>query len=123
MDISTVIAQILGIFFVVIGASMIIDGRGTADVMKEAIDSKSYLWSWGVAGVATGAIIIPLNNIWTSGMPLVITVMGWLALLKGTFILLFPNITASVYRKFSTPTLFVVAGIVAVALGLSLIYW
>jgi hypothetical protein len=112
----------LGIFFLVVGISMVVDGKGTAAVMQEAVQRKEYLWMWGLAATATGAIILPLNNMWTSGLPLLITVMGWLALLKGIFILIFPGAAVSLYRKLGTSGLFVFAGIVAIALGLFLLY-
>ena len=122
IDISSVIAEALGIFFVVMGAAMVVNGKETAAVIEEAAQNKGYLWLWGFLALAVGAVIVSLNNLWTSGLPLVITILGWLALIKGAFILVFPGATASLYRKVGHSNLIVFAGIVALVIGFALLY-
>ncbi|MGB7957952.1 MAG: hypothetical protein WCF77_03890 [Minisyncoccia bacterium] len=122
MNISVVFAQILGIFFVVVGASMVVNKKLTTAAVEEAIRDQGSLWMWGFLAVITGAVIIPLNNMWTSGLPLVITILGWLALIKGVLILFFPAAMVSLYRKFIKESMMIPAGLVVFVLGLVLLY-
>jgi len=122
MDISVVLAQILGIFFVVVGASMVVNKKATKAAMEEAVQNRGYLWMWGFLAILTGAVIVVLNNVWTSGLPLVITILGWLAIIKGVFILFFPDAAVSVYRKFNKEGLLVFSGLVVIVIGLILFY-
>lgn len=101
---------------------MVVNGKEAAAVLEEAAQNKGYLWLLGFLALATGAVIVALNNVWTSGLPLVITIMGWLALIKGAFIFVFPSVVAHVYRKFGKSSMIVGAGVVALVIGFALLY-
>ncbi len=123
MDISIAIAQVLGIFFVLVGLSMVAQSKATAAAIEASVENKGTLWLWGFIALLVGAVIIVLNNAWASGLQLLVTVIGWIALLKGIFILFFPGAAVSLYRKFNMSGMLVFCGVVAFVLGLVLIYW
>ena len=118
-----VIAQVLGIFFVVVGVSMVANGKATAAAVEESVQNKGMMFMWGILALLIGAVIVVFNNAWTSGLALLVTILGWLALIKGTFILLFPGVAASLYKKCGKSGMLVVAGVVIAVLGLVLLYW
>ena len=123
MDFSIVIAQVLGIFFVVAGISMVANGKATAVAVEESAQNKGMMFMWGILALLIGAVIVVLNDVWTSGLTLLVTILGWLALVKGMFILLLPDPAATLYKKCGKSGLLVVAGVVIVVLGLVLLYW
>jgi drug/metabolite transporter (DMT)-like permease len=123
MDFSIIIAQVLGIFFVIAGISIVANGKATAAAVEESAQNKGILFMWGILALLMGAVIVVFNNVWTSGLTLLVTILGWLALIKGTFILLLPAPAASLYKKCGKSGLLVVAGIVVFVLGLVLLYW
>jgi hypothetical protein len=123
MDISTVIAQILGIFFVVAGIALVGNSKAVTAAIEEAVQNKGILFVWGILALGVGAVIVTLNNAWITGLPLLITVLGWLAVLKGAFIMIFPGAAASLYKSFNKCGIIVFCGIVVFALGLVLLYW
>ena len=118
-----IIAQVLGFFFAFVGISMVTNRKNTVAVIEASIQNKAVLWLWGFLATLIGATIVVLNNVWTSGLPLLVTVLGWIALIKGAFILFFPNATVSLYRKFNKVNTIVFFGIIAFLLGLVLFYW
>ncbi len=122
MDISFVIAEALGMFFVVMGAAMVVNGKEAAAVIEEAAQNKGFLWMWGLCALVIGSVIVALNNLWTSGLPLVVTMLGWLAFLKGTFILVFPASASRWCRRFAHGSLVMFAGVVALVIGFALLY-
>jgi hypothetical protein len=123
MDISVVIAEVLGIFFVIMGIAMVVSSKATVGAIEEAVEHKGILFTWGILALLIGGTVVALNNIWTTGLPLLVTILGWLALIKGTFILLAPAATASIYRKFGKSGVIVFAGVVVFVIGLVLLYW
>jgi hypothetical protein len=123
MDFSSIIAEILGIFFALVGISMVANNKATAAAIGESVQNKGIVWIWGFLAVLIGAVIVAFNNMWTFGLPLLITVLGWLALIKGAFILIFPRAAASLYGKFNKSGMIVFCGVVVFILGMVLLYW
>ena len=123
MDISVVIAQVLGIFFVVAGIAMVVSSKATAGAIEESVAHKGIMFLWGMLALLIGATIVVLNNAWTTGLPLLVTILGWLALVKGVFIMLAPAAATSLYRKFGKSGMVVFCGVVCFVLGLVLLYW
>jgi hypothetical protein len=118
------VAQVLGIFFALVGISMVLNSRGTAAAIEEAVQHKGILWTWGLLSTLIGSVIVVFNsNMWTSGLPLLVTILGWIALIKGVFILLFPHAAASLYRKINKNGTLVFCGIVAIIIAAILFYW
>lgn len=122
IDYSLVIAEALGIFFIVMGAAMVVNAKEMAAVMEEAAQNKGALWMWGLLALMVGAVVVALNNTWTSGLALVITILGWLALIKGAFILLFPGVISRWYRKLGHSGLIASVGIIVLIIGFILLY-
>jgi len=122
MNISVVLAQILGIIFVVLGLSMLFNKKWTAVAIEEMIKNQGIIWLAGLVTLMIGSVVVVLNNVWTSGLPLFVTILGWLTLIKGAFILIFPNLTFSYYKKMNKGNIFVWGGAIVFILGLVLLY-
>ncbi len=123
MDVSVVIAQVLGIFFLIVGIAMGVNSKATASAIEESVAHKGIMFMWGILALLIGSWIVVFNNVWTSGLPLLVTILGWLALIKGVFILLAPAAAVSLYRKFGKSGMIVFCGVVSFVLGLVLLYW
>lgn len=117
-----VIAQVLGIFFTVAGISMIVNAKATVAAVGVSLENKGTLWLWGMLALLIGAVVVVFNNMWTSGLPLLVTILGWIALIKGVFIMIFPGAAASLYKKFNKKGVLVACGVVALVIGLALLY-
>jgi hypothetical protein len=123
MNLTLVFTQIFGILFVVLGLSMVFNKKGVSGAMTEMVQNQGLLWTVGFLALSMGVVMVVLHNVWTGGiLEVVITVIGWAALIKGVFILWFPNAAASFYRKFATGTLLFWWGIIAFIIGLVLMY-
>lgn len=123
MDSSAVLAQIAGIFFLVMGVAMVINSKAVAGAIEESVEHKGIVFLWGTLALLSGAVVVVLNNNWMGGLALLVTILGWLAIIKGTFILLAPRAATALYKKFGHGGLMVFCGVVAFVLGLVLLYW
>jgi drug/metabolite transporter (DMT)-like permease len=123
MDISIVLAQIWGIGCIVFGLSMLLNKKWIAVAVEEITQNQGVMLLAGLVALILGLVLVALNNIWTSGLPLFITILGWLTLIKGAIILLFPTFTVSYYKKMNKGNIFVWGGVVVLILGLVLFFY
>jgi hypothetical protein len=122
VNISIAITQVLGAIFAILGLSVVIDRKNVSVALEKVSQDRGFLWLWGFLILTMGVVIIVMNNVWTSGLPLFITILGWLTLIKGAFLLLLPSPAISLYRKCNKDSVLVFGGIVAFILGLVLLY-
>jgi len=123
MDLIIIIAQILGITLTITGLSVIINKNNISGAIDELIRNQGFLWLFGFIVLVMSALIIALNNVWSSGLlKLFITIVGWLGLVKGAFILIFPGSAVPLYKKFNKGSILSLGGIIAFVIGLLLLY-
>jgi hypothetical protein len=53
----------------------------------------------GYAAFIPGLVIVHFHNRWTGGWPVVVTVMGWLSLIIGLILMIFPMQLAAIASK------------------------
>jgi hypothetical protein len=121
MNISIFFAQMLGIMFLVLGLSIMINKKWTAIAIEEMTKNQGIIWLAGLVTLILGATIVSLNNFWTSGLPLFITILGWLTVIKGATILILPNFSFSYYKKMNKGNIFVWGGVFVTVIGLILL--
>ncbi len=121
MNTTIVLAHILGISFVILGLAMLLNKGNMSAVMDTLVSNKAILCLTGFVTLMLGAILVVLNNTWTSGLPLLVTILGWMMLIKGAFLLLLPNTAAAYYKRMNTNGLFIWAGLLVLVLGIVLL--
>lgn len=122
MDISAVITQTLGIIFTVMGISVIIDKKNVSAALEKVTQDRGFLWLWSFLILTMGAVIIAINDAQFSGLSLLITILGWLTIIKGAFLMFLPGPAVSLYQKCNKDGILIFGGIVAFILGLILLY-
>jgi len=122
MNLTIVLAQALGIILTVSGLSMLVSRKSIIALIDELNRSRGLLWLAGYVALVMGALIVALNNVWDYHLQLLITIIGWIAVIKGAVILLFPNFTVSLYKKMVTNAVITLSGLVTLILGLILLY-
>ena len=89
MDISIFFAQLWGGFFVIFGLLFIITGQLGKTI--EMTDNKAFVISTGYITMLMGLVTVILHNIWVADWRIVITILGWSTLIKGTMKIGFPE--------------------------------
>lgn len=121
-DNSTALAQILGIVFLVGGLAAFFARKSMSAAIDEVIGSHALSWIWGFINLLFGATIVAFHSARSSDWRLIITVVGWTGILKGALFMLLPNSARALYRRCNTPGVLMAGGIVAILLGLFLLY-
>jgi hypothetical protein len=95
MDTSRYIARLMGPVMLVIGigmaAGMFVEGESYSSLMKEFIGPRALILITGVLALLAGLIIVNAHNLWVPDWRVLITALGWLAILRGVMNLVLPD--------------------------------
>ena len=120
MNLVSVLAEIIGAVLVLVGLS-VLSGRSRGLFLDGLFGNRAVLWLAGFVTFVLGAVVVALDNVWSSGWQVVIPIVGCLMMLKGVFLSVFPGTATAFYRKMCTEGLGTAAGILAGCLGLVLV--
>ena len=91
MGTSVFIAKILGPCFLIIAAGIMFNQQAYRKVMEDYCKNAALVFFGGVLALVIGIIVVLHHNIWVAGWPLMITIYGWGGMLKGIWLIVFPN--------------------------------
>ncbi len=118
MSTSILIARLIGPILVVAGLAALINPKLLQDVGREFLANRALIFMGGVLALLAGLAIVNTHNIWSGGWPVVITVIGWLAVLGGIIRMGFPGLAKALGEDLmARATLLRVASGLQAALG------
>jgi len=84
----------MGPILLVIGIGMafglMMEGAGYSNVLKEFIANRALIFLTGVLALLAGVAILNVHNVWVPDWRVIVTVLGWLLVLRGIMLLVFP---------------------------------
>ena len=126
---STIIARLMGPVLLFMGIGAVIGLLGEfpeayVSVLRE-INNQSATLILGMFALLAGLAIVNTHNLWVSDWRVIITVVGWLAIIRGVLSLLFPakmhtigeTITANTSGPVITALVFLVVGAILSWMG------
>jgi len=121
MELSVFLAKTWGLYFLIISLAFLVN-RKNYQVMLRLIENKIALLLSGFILLVVGILSVVAHNIWTLDFRGLITLFGWIALVKGINRLFWPEfVTAQIKKlkidRWATPLLFL-----AFVLGVWLTY-
>ena len=90
MDVSILVARILGVTYTAVGLGMLISGDHYRKMLNDFSKSPSAVYLGAFLALITGILLVSFHNVWEGNWKIVITLIGWLALAKGVIMLIFP---------------------------------
>ena len=99
MDISIFLAQFFGWYMIIIGIIILVRRRAFLEELLKEIEDKGFLLLSGYLTLFLGLGMVILHNIWIGDWRVIITILGWLTLLKGILLIAF----SKEYLKFVLP--------------------
>ena len=91
METSLLIARILGTLFIVITLAVLFNLDYYRNMVRDFLTQPALRYLGGVMAFVFGLLTIEIHNIWVTNWTVVITVMGWMALIKGIVLLMVPT--------------------------------
>ena len=91
------LAKLIGIYCVLFGLAMVAQKQAMLDIVAALIRNGPVLLIVEVIGVTAGLAIVLGHNVWSGGaLPIVVTLLGWITLIRGV-VLLFLSPEGKVY--------------------------
>jgi hypothetical protein len=114
------LGRLLGLYLVAISVGMLANRRRTLDTLDDMARSGPWMLFSGMAATGVGLAVVLGHQVWSGGaLPVVVTLVGWAALLKGIVLLLVPaERVADVYKDIGFERFFHVWMVVVLAIGL-----
>ena len=115
MDTSLLLARIIGPLFVIVGLGVLMNPGHYRSMMQRFLESSDLYYFSGALAFVIGMLMIQFHNLWVADWRVVITLIGWMSLLKGVIRILFPAMGADVASRMlseDSATLSIGAGII-----------
>ncbi len=91
MELSMFIAKIVGVLYLAMSVGVLVGGLDLKKLYSEIMKSPALEVLMGMMAVILGLLVLEYHNVWTSDWTVLITIIGWLALIKGVLIIAYPK--------------------------------
>lgn len=85
------LSKVIGLWVLVAGIALLRNPLYIRDIAIDIMSHKGNLYIGGVIAFFLGLLITISHNVWVLDWPVLITLIGWTSLIKGTFFTVFPD--------------------------------
>jgi hypothetical protein len=124
MTTSVFLARLLGPLLLAVGVGIFVNPKPFRTMAGEVVRSVTLVYLFGLADFAAGLAIVLTHNVWTANWRVLITLLGWLMLIRGAVRILAPEaIMGYAANLLRNKQLIPITGAVTGVLGLVLCYF
>jgi uncharacterized protein YjeT (DUF2065 family) len=86
------IFQVFSLYYIAVGIGILVNSQFYKKMFEDIIERTSILYIGGVIALGVGYLLVAFHNTWTKDLSVIITIVGWLALVKGILIFIRPGL-------------------------------
>jgi hypothetical protein len=118
------LSRLMGLYCLICGLTMIVHREAFLDAMAKLTSDPAALLCVSVSTVIAGLALVLAHNLWTSPPAVIVSLVGWITLIKGTFYLLLPSrwLAGFSMAVFNSDRYFYLETVLLLALGAYLTY-
>ena len=119
------LSRLVGLYCILIALAMITRKQSFLDSVTDLLHDPAMTLVLGVITLAAGLAMVLAHNIWSGGaLVVIVTLVGWLALIKSLFFLFLPSETevGLFLGRLHYQQLFYLYAVVSLVLGIYLAY-
>ena len=121
---SIFLARLLGPILLAVGAGILINPKPFHTMAGEVVRSVTLVYLFGLFDFAAGLAIVLTHNVWVANWRVLITLLGWLLLIRGAVRILEPeSIMRFAGKVMRNKRVVPISGVVTGVLGLVLCYF
>ena len=114
------IFQVISIGYIAVGIGMLINPGYYKKMFEGFVENAAVLCCGGVGGLVMGYLIVTFHNTWTQDLSVIITIIGWIALIKGLLIFVWPKMMIAMSKAVVASEVYLrIGGIVITIIGLA----
>ena len=106
METSIFLAKILGPYCLIVALGWLLNLKAYQRIIDGFIANAAMVYISGVLALLFGLLILQCHHIWTLDWRVIITIMGWISLIKGMYLILFPGSLAQVVKFYQKSPMF-----------------
>jgi hypothetical protein len=124
MQTSIFLARLLGPLLLLTGTGIVLNPKSFRTIAGEVVRSVTLVYLFGFMDLAAGLAIVLTHNVWVASWRVLITLIGWLLLIRGAVRIVAPEIVMGYAAKvIRNKQVVPAAGAVVGVLGLVLCYF
>ena len=119
------LSRLIGLYCILVIPSMVLQRQATVGWMTALFHNPSLVWVLSVITLTIGLAMVLAHNVWSGGaLAVVVTLVGWAALIKGLLFLFLPSGVESelILNVLRNPLLFYVWMTPSLLIGIYLTY-
>jgi hypothetical protein len=106
MDVSLFLAKVIGLSLLITCVGVLVNLQFYLSLVKEIVKNPLILLIVGELDIVIGLLIIVSHNIWAVDWRLLITLIGWLLIVRGIIRIVFPQQISNLAINFSESSKF-----------------
>jgi len=122
MESTVLIAQVLGVYFLVSGVFVVTHQKTFGLLLKDLFKNRAMTFIVGALLLLGGALIVFRNDVGGDWLEIFVQVIGWAILIKGALYILAPERLHAMVRPWSRSTLSLL-GVTVAAVGVYLVFF
>jgi hypothetical protein len=118
MTTSELIASLAGPMLMVLGTAMLLNGRVFLSTTAKFGENPAFIFLAGLLALVVGLAVVRTHNLWVDDWRVIVTILGWHAIVGGVVNVIAPNAVSAVRRGIGDNRWMVgLGGIVAFCVG------
>lgn len=101
MDNSVLLAKFIGPFIVVIGAGLLFNFKLYQRIVDDFLKNAGLIYVSGLITFVAGLAVVLFHNVWSADWRVIITIFGWVTLIKGIWLIVLPGRMFKVAKLFA----------------------
>ncbi len=118
MELSLLIAKIAAVIYLSASLGAFLSREYYRRLSEDIYKNAGLTYMIGFVAVIVGFLIVHYHNVWGRDWTVLITIIGWLALIKGVLIIVFPKFIQRLSKSFLTDRALQIYPYVTLLIGL-----
>jgi uncharacterized membrane protein len=97
---TAMLAKLLGLLYITVALGILLDTTGYRRIFNELLGSHVLTYLSGLLALVAGLLIVLMHNHWSFSWSVAVTIIGWLALIKGALLIIHPNTLIRISEPF-----------------------
>lgn len=91
MDLSIFVARVAAVMYLAVGLGMLFDKAYYKKLLEGFTKDAGTMYLGGFMALVAGLSLVSFHNDWVKSWEVLVTIIGWIALVKGVMLLAFPT--------------------------------
>lgn len=124
MDVSIFLAKAIGLYYVIVAIAMFVNSSKFTAFLSDFAKNSTMLIPAGLFTLLIGILLVLTHNVWDSSWRIIISVIAWMALIRGIVCLIFPKWQISMIKRcVKSKQSYYSAVVIVLVLGIVLCYF